>query len=510
MQFGCDRKTQSEVELALLVPPELNSERGTLSRSRVGDAKIDLDTRNTQALKLLVKTMHSENSIYEVAIIGGGISGTALLYCLSNYTNVSRIALIEKNQDIALVNSYKTSNSQTLHFGDIETNYNLDKARKVKKAASLVKNYLLRNDLAQETYSKYSKMVLAIGKEQTEGLRERYKEFKTLFPELKLIGKEEIALLEPNVVKDRVSDEEINALFTEDGYAIDFQELARSFLHNSINNSNKSIDLMIGMKVKSLKKEGKLYHIQTDKGMIFSKVVAFAAGAYSLLFAKSLGYGKDYALLSVAGNFYLAPGVLNGKVYTVQLKKIPFAAIHGDSEVHDQSQTRFGPTAKVTPLLEQHKYATMVDYFRTAGLSLNAFISFFNILSDKEIFKYIVRNFIYDVPFIGKRLFLREVKKIVPSIRLSEVQLAKGYGGIRPQIVNLKTKRLELGEAKILGEDILFNITPSPGASTCLQNAEDDTERIVSFLGQEYTFDKERFLADLGDDRALAQRESGV
>jgi malate dehydrogenase (quinone) len=262
---------------------------------------------------------------------------------------------------------------------------------------------------------------------------------------------------------------------------------------------------MMGTKVESIKKEGELYQIQTDKEIVVAKVVVITAAAYSLLFAKSLGYGQDYALLNVAGNFYLAPGVLNGKVYTVQLKKIPFAAIHGDSEVHDPSKTRFGPTAKVTFLLEQRNYSSIFEYFKTAGLSINAFLSFFNILSDTTILKYIVRNYIYDIPFIGKRLFLKEVQKIVPSIQLSELQLAKGYGGIRPQIVNLKTKRLEMGEAKIVGENIVFNITPSPGASTCLQNAEYDTEKILDFLGQGYTFDKNRFLQDLGDEQALAQ-----
>jgi malate dehydrogenase (quinone) len=136
--------------------------------------------------------MQSENSIYEVAIIGGGISGTALLYSLSNYTNINRIALLEKNPEVALGNSHKTSNSQTLHFGDIETNYTLEKAQKVNRAANLVKNYILRNDPQQETYSKYHKMVLGIGKEQTEELRERYQEFKSLFPKLKLIEKEKI------------------------------------------------------------------------------------------------------------------------------------------------------------------------------------------------------------------------------------------------------------------------------------------------------------------------------
>ena len=449
--------------------------------------------------------MESENSIYEVAIVGGGISGTALLYSLSNYTNLNRIVLIEKNQEVALVNSHKTSNSQTLHFGDIETNYTLEKAQKVRKAASLVKHYILRNDPHQETYSKYHKMVLAIGKEQGEELRERYKEFKLLFPKLKLLTKKEIELVEPNIVKDRIPDEDILALYTEEGYTIDFQKLSQSFLKNSIENSRKSLNLMMGTRVKSIKKTGDFYQIQTDQEVIVAKVVVFTAGAYSLLFAKSLGYGKEYALLNVAGNFYLAPGVLNGKVYTVQIKKIPFAAIHGDAEVHDQSQTRFGPTAKVTPLLEQHKYNTIFDYFKTAGLSINAFMSFFNILSDKIILKYILNNLIYDLPLIGKRLFLKEVQKIVPSIQLGDIQVAKGYGGIRPQVVNLRTKHLDLGEAKIVGENVLFNITPSPGASTCLQNAEVDTEKIISFLGQEYTFDKQRFLEDLGDKKALAQ-----
>lgn len=442
----------------------------------------------------------SNHDIYEVAIIGGGISGTALLYILSNYTNINRIALIEKHQEVALLNSHKNSNSQTLHFGDIETNYTLEKAQVVKRAASLVKNYILKHDPQQETYSKYHKMVLAVGKEQTQELQDRYKQFKFLFPKLKLIERAEIELIEPNVVKNRLPEEEILALFTEEGYTIDFQQLAQSFLNKSIDHSPKSIDLMMETKVNKLEKEGELYYIQTTKGVVAAKVVVFATGAYSLLFAKSLGYGKDYALLDVAGSFYLAPGVLNGKVYTLQLKKIPFAAIHGDSEVHDPSKTRFGPTAKVTLLLEKGNYGTIIDYFRTAGISANAFISFFNILSEKVIWQYIIKNYFYDIPLIGKRLFLKVARKIVPSLQLSDLRLAKEYGGIRPQIINLQTKRLELGEAKIVGKNILFNITPSPGASTCLQNAFDDTEKIVSFLGQEFSFDKRQFFKDLGDE----------
>ena len=432
---------------------------------------------------------------YEVAIIGAGVSGTALLYTLSKYTNISRVALIEKNQEVALVNSHRTSNSQTLHFGDIETNYTLEKAKKVNRSSSLVKNYLLKNDLQKHIYSQYHKMVLAVGKEQVKKLKERYLTFKHLFPSLSLIDSKEIENIEPNIIKGRSNSKETMALFTEEGYTVDFQKLSQSFLKDAVE-TQKNIDLMME-KVKSIRKQGDLYQIQTDQATLFAKAVAVTAGAHSLLFAKSLGYGQDYALLCVAGSFYFAPEVLNGKVYTVQLKKLPFAAIHGDPEVHNQNVTRFGPTAKVLPMLERHHYATVYEYFKTAGLSIKAFLSFFKILSDWTILKYIVKNFIYDLPWIGKRLFIKEVKKIVPSIKLGDLKYAKGYGGIRPQIVNLNNKSLELGEAKIVGENILFNITPSPGASTCLQNAEDDAERIVSFLGKGYQFDREKFCEDL-------------
>jgi malate dehydrogenase (quinone) len=447
--------------------------------------------------------MTNKNNTYEVAIIGAGVCGTALLYTLSKYTNINKIALIEKESGVALINSYTNSNSQTLHFGDIETNYTLEKAKKVNRGASLVKNYLLTKDSQKNIYTKYHKMVLAIGTEEANELRNRYQEFKQLFPDLRLLNKQEIASIEPKVLEGRETETEILALFTDQGFTVDFHKLAESFLANATENQVKNIDLMMDTKVKKITKKDDLYYIQIKEKTITAKVVAIAAGAHSLLFAKSLGYGLDYALLSVAGSFYFAPQLLKGKVYTVQQKKLPFAAIHGDPEVHDSAIARFGPTAKVLPMLERHNYSTIIEYFQTAGLSLKAIKSFLKILSDPIIFKYIALNFIYDFPLIGKRLFIKEVKKIIPSIKLSDLQFAKGYGGVRPQIVNLNTQALEMGEAKITGDNIIFNITPSPGASTCLQNALEDTEKLITFLGNNYQFDRQQFIADLESNTAI-------
>ena len=442
-------------------------------------------------------SLEANSNTYDVAIVGAGVCGTSLLYTLSNYTNVNKIALLEKNSGVALVNSHKHSNSQTLHFGDIETNYTLEKATKVNRAATLVKNYLLKRDSDGKIHTKYHKMVLAVGHEQVVKLRQRYQQFKSLFPALRLLNKAEIESIEPKVLLGREKEEEIIALFTPEGYTINFQKLAESFLDNALNQAEKTIDVMMDTKVTKIVEKDDFYVVHTGKKSIVAKTVAIMAGAHSLLLAKSLGYGHNYALLSVAGSFYFAPEMLKGKVYTVQRKKLPFAAIHGDPEVDDATITRFGPTAKVLPMLERHNYATIYEYFKTAGLSLRAFQSFFKILSDITIFQYIFLNFLYDIPLFGKILFIKEVKKIIPSIKLKDLTFAQGYGGIRPQIVNLETKSLDLGEAKIVGDKIIFNITPSPGASTCLQNADDDTIRIVEFLGDGYYFDRDKFTKDL-------------
>ncbi len=81
------------------------------------------------------------NQIYDVVIIGGGVTGTALLYSLAKFTDLKRVALIEKYDSIAAVNSKATNNSQTIHCGDIETNYTLEKAIGVKRNAQMVARY---------------------------------------------------------------------------------------------------------------------------------------------------------------------------------------------------------------------------------------------------------------------------------------------------------------------------------------------------------------------------------
>jgi malate dehydrogenase (quinone) len=436
---------------------------------------------------------------HEILIIGGGVSGTALLYTLSKYTDVKNIGLIEKYQDFGLVNSASTMNSQTLHFGDIETNYTFEKAKKVKRSADMVMKYLEAEkvkDSSNKLFIKVPKMVLAVGTNQVNTLRERYKPFSELFPNLRMIGKKEIGEAEPRILEGRDPDQDLLALITEDGYTVDFGKMAHSFVNNA-KKINPALSVYLSTKVLKITRESDNYKVITNNGEFEAKAVVVAAGSHSLKIAKSLGYGKNFSILSMSGSFYTGPKVLNGKVYTMQVAKLPFAAIHGDPEVHDENVTRFGPTAKPIFLLERYNNSTFWEYWKTFGLGIKPVISILKITFDKVIFNYLLKNVIYDMPSIGKRSFLKEVRKIVPNIKLEELEFAKKIGGTRPQIINNTTKKLEMGEAKIVGDKIIFNITPSPGASTCLGNACEDTVKLMDFLGNAYKFDIEQFEKDL-------------
>jgi len=443
--------------------------------------------------------MEQTEKRYEVLIVGGGVVGTALLYTLSKYTDIRNIGLIEKYPNLGLVNSAASNNSQTLHFGDIETNYTFEKAKSVKKMADMVMNYLDREkhpETGLRVYAKFPKMVLAVGSEQVASLEKRFESFRTLFPNLRLIRRDEIARIEPRVVEGRDPKEEILALVTDDGYTVDFRRLCHSFVENAMK-ENPDLILHLDTKLLKIEKRGDHYAILTNKGELLANSVVVAAGGHSLLIAKSLGYGKNLSVLSMAGSFYTGPKVLNGKVYTIQVAKLPFAAIHGDPDVHNANITRFGPTAKPIFQLERYNSTTFTEYWKTFGLGISPIISLLKITFDKVLLAYILTNFLYDIPGFGKWLFTREIKKIVPSIKNSEIEYASKIGGTRPQIVNNTTHKLEMGEAKLNGDKIIFNITPSPGASTCLGNAYTDTSRIIEFLGNRYKFDKEAFERDL-------------
>lgn len=441
------------------------------------------------------------SQVYDVVIVGGGVAGTALLYALAKFTDLQHVALIEKYNGVATVNSKATNNSQTIHCGDIETNYSLEKALKVRRSAQMIVRYAsqLPRTIREQVVYPFPKMVLGVGPEECELLRQRYAQFKPHFPGMQLLEKAQIAAVEPNVIQVNGQDrpEEVVAIAIAGEYTgVNYGLLAQSFVEQAQSVSDKTIDLKLGSPVQAIEPVGANYRVVLPDQTLTARFVVVSAGGHSLLFAHRMGIGLNYSCLPIAGNFYFTPQVLNGKVYTVQNDKLPFAAIHGDPDVLVPGKTRFGPTALPLPVLERGNWQTLVDYLQVLRLDGAVTQVLWDLFKVRDIREYIFKNMAFELPMLNRRLFLQDARKIVPSLQLEDLEFAQGIGGVRPQLIDKTQAKLILGQAEIdLGDGIRFNITPSPGATTCLSNAEQDLLRIQQHLGCQ--FDRSWFEAEM-------------
>ncbi len=435
------------------------------------------------------------NKIFDVAVIGGGVAGAAFLFTLARYTDIKDIILFEKYEEVSLLNSNPKANSQTLHVGDIETNYTFEKAQKVKKASFMVSNYIKKFGKIGEVGFVRDKMILAVGEEEIVKLKERYEQFKELYPYIELWDETKLAQIEPKLLEER--QELIMAIgATGQITTVDFKKLSESFVQHALD-TDKNIQMRYNEEVTKIERneEGN-YHIVTDTTQFVAKSVVVNAGSYSLLFAQAMGYGLNYATLPIGGSFFFAKEkLLNTKVYTMQNPKLPFAAVHADPDCTQEWNTRFGPTAFALPRLERYHSLHLKDFFNALNIDKDVMHVYLDLFADKTIRSYIFRNVLEELPTFGKDVFVKDAQKIIPSLKASDIEFADGYGGMRPQIIDKSKRELLLGEAKINESGIIFNMTPSPGASSSLSIAMQDAQAICDYLGA--TFDTQKHQSEI-------------
>ncbi len=424
-----------------------------------------------------------------MAIIGGGVVGSALLYILSNYTSVKKIALIEKRGAVASMNSNSMSNSQTLHFGDVETNYTEKKAIETKNAAKLMLRYIKKHKDAQNAVKRCQKLLLAIGQDEIDYADVWFSSAKHIYKGLKQISSGEIDRLEPNILRHRDPFEKVSAYVSDTGYMVDFGKIADSFVNNSKSKSKK-VKVILNARLDSVRDDDGGYMLYFGERRIKCRSAVFCAGAYGLYFARSLGMAGNLSVIPTGGAFFTSRKVLNGKVYRVQTGKIPFAAVHGDPDINNEHKTRFGPVIYL-PLGLERDELQISDYARAAGFGPDFISAEVDILLKYKLTGMMLKHLSYQIPIVGKELFLNnEARKIVPSLKYEDLSLEPQYGGISPRVIDLHDKTLSIGEGKIIKDNLIFNLSPSPGASSCLSIAKSDAEHISKAVGEKFYSEK--------------------
>ncbi len=441
--------------------------------------------------------------MYDLVIVGAGVSGAAQFFVAGKYSNINKVLLLDKEASSGCVNSLATSNSQTLHEGDIETNYTIEKAIVAKEKAWFTRAYVEKKD-NDDLSINGPKMVFGVGKDEYAFLSKRYEDFKYTFPTLERLEGEELKKREPKMFVGRSKDQQTIALYNKDGLTINYSKLAKELVQDGksefMQDKTRSGEVLFNVKVNTIEKKGDIYELTMGTEVVKTRFVSFCAGSHSMYFAKKMKIKEveHLSLLSIAGNFYHTPKYVNAKVYTVQNPKFPFSAVHADPDILYPDKNRFGPTTKIVLMLERHKYETVSEYFSTLSPLFETIFAYFRILFDRKFFLYAFRhNVLFMIPLLGNYLYLKEVRKIVPCAKYKELVRTKNTGGVRPVIIRTNQKNpLNLGEAKLRSGNVMFNVTPSPGATTCLYNGLVDIQTITETLGA--SFDTEAIQCDFG------------
>lgn len=210
--------------------------------------------------------------MYDVAIIGAGVIGSAIARELSRYE--AKVCVIEREEDVC--NGTSKANSAIIHAGFDATPGSL-------KAKLNVRGNELMEQLSKDLdipFKRNGSLVVCTKDQDPAGLQTLLeKGQKNGVPDLRIIEREELIKMEPNL-----SDDVTCALYAPTGGIVCPFHMTMAFAENAYTNG---VSFFLNTKVTSIKKADEGYTIETihrdtnEAETYHAKVVINAAGVYS-------------------------------------------------------------------------------------------------------------------------------------------------------------------------------------------------------------------------------------
>ena len=247
-------------------------------------------------------------NIHDVLIIGAGVTGTMIARELSKY--LLDVVILDKNNDAGDATS--SANSAIIHSGYDPEPGSLKAKFNVlgnKKYPELVKQL-------DVPFIQCGSLTIATEDEQIPVLKELAERSKINGVEVKLLNKEEVLKMEPNI-----NPEVKGALFAPTAGIIDPFNLVVHAMENAIDNGVK---FLRNQEVLDIKKENDAYIVKTNKEELAAKIVINAAGLKSDKIA-SMIEDIDWAITPRKGEYFLldhyAEGLVNHTIFPLPSKK---------------------------------------------------------------------------------------------------------------------------------------------------------------------------------------------
>lgn len=239
--------------------------------------------------------------IYDVAIIGGGITGTAIARELSKYE--LKVALLESKMDIGAGST--KGNGGVVHSG-------YDPKHGTLKAKLNVKGSLMYPKLSKElgfSYKNTGSFVVAFYDDDLPRLNMLLDNGrKNGVPDVKIIGLKEMVKIEP-----KINPNAKYALYAPSAGIVEPFEVAIAFAENAAVNG---VEIHRGQKILNIKKEKDLFYIKTQSCIYQANYIVNASGVYADKIANMVGI-FDYVIKPRLGEVLVLDKSIGFEINTV-------------------------------------------------------------------------------------------------------------------------------------------------------------------------------------------------
>lgn len=358
---------------------------------------------------------------YDYVIIGAGIVGLTVARELKQRTPSARIAILDKEETVGVHASGR--NSGVMHCG-IYYGSDTVKAQVCSRGAARLLEFAKEHDIA---HLKSGKVILATSENQLDTVERLMQNAKANGIRAQRINQQELHELEPAAAPGPA------AIYCPDTAVIDSLAVLKRL---RLLLEQEGVTFCFGCKVQGLNTANQL---KTSKGTFSFGFLFNCAGAYADTLARHFGLAENYALVPFKGIYWkLSPEanhLVRANIYPVPDVSLPFLGVHLTRVI--SGDVYVGPTA--IPVLGRENYRRLQGTrFKEAldiGYRLGAmYISNqnnFRLLAKTEMAKY------------SKNSFLTAARKLLPQLEAHDL-VPTAKAGIRPQLINIKTKKLEM------------------------------------------------------------------
>ena len=385
---------------------------------------------------------------YDIAIIGGGIVGTATAFKIQDkYPNL-KIVVFEKEKELAYHQSGR--NSGVIHSG-LYYKPESKKAKNCIRGRKLLVEFAKQNNIS---YDVCGKIVVAVNDEESYRLEQlKINGEKNGLIGLKLLNSEEIKKIEPHVLG-------LKALHVPEAGIIDYKQVTKKLAENlQLINTNSRV--ITNCKVLDYNND----NIKTSRGNFKAHHIIFCGGLFSDRLAVNDGLNLDFKIVGFRGDYYKlvenAKSKVNHLIYPVPNPDFPFLGVHFTRMCNGDIEC--GPNAVFT--------------FKREGYNRSDFS--FKDTFDALKFSGTQKLFINQWKFglneykraFSKSLFLKQLQKMIPLLEMRDI--VKGRSGVRA--IALQSNGEILDDFLIVKNNKNIHVlnAPSPAATACLAIGEE-------------------------------------